>query len=255
MAVLVVLHPQFRRYRLFGRFWVADWPRLRALWALGLPIGVTLGLEVTVFNAAVLVIGLIGRDPLAAHAVAIELCTVAFMIPLGLAQATTVRVGIAYGAGDRAGVRRAGWTAIGLSVGFAIAMALLFVVAAETLVGLFLDVSDPANANVLRIAVTFLTVAALFQVVDGIQAVGAGVLRGLQDTRWPMIYAAFGYWVIGIGVGLLLAFPLKMEGVGIWLGLAAGLAIVAVLMLQRWIRRERLGLLRHSGAGTPPPTH
>ena len=255
MALLVLLHPHFRRFRLFGRFWVSDWPRLRALWALGLPIGVTLGLEVTVFNAAVLVIGLIGRDPLAAHAVAIQLCTIAFMIPLGLAQATTVRVGIAYGAGDRAGVRRAGWTSIGLSVAFAVPMAISFIFAARALVGLFLDLSDPANANILRIATSFLAVAALFQIVDGIQAVGAGVLRGLQDTRWPMIYAALGYWVIGIGVGLILAFPVGMAGLGIWLGLAAGLAMVAVLMLQRWIRRERLGLLQHSGAGTPPPIH
>jgi MATE family multidrug resistance protein len=134
-------------------------------------------------------------------------------------------------------------------------MAISFIFAARALVGLFLDLSDPANANILQIATSFLAVAALFQIVDGIQAVGAGVLRGLQDTRWPMIYAALGYWVIGIGVGLILAFPVGMAGLGIWLGLAAGLAMVAVLMLQRWIRRERLGLLRHSGAGTPPPIH
>ena len=240
MAALVTLHPLFRRYRLFGRFWVADWTRLRALWALGFPIGVTLGLEVTVFNAAVLVIGLIGRDALAAHAVAIQLASVAFMVPLGLAQAATVRVGLAAGASDEGGVTRAGWTALTLSIIFAVAMAVAFVAAPEALIGVFLDTANPGNGHVLALATTFLSVAAVFQVVDGVQAVGAGCLRGLQDTLWPMVYAAFGYWVIGIGVGLVLAFRFGMGGLGIWIGLASGLAVVAVLMLGRWVRRDRL---------------
>ncbi len=243
MALLVAIHPHFRRYRLFGRFWVADWLRLDALWKLGLPIGITLGLEVTVFNAAVFAMGIIGRDSLAAHAIAIQLATVAFMIPMGLAQAATVRVGIAYGAGDREGVTRSGWIALGASISFATLMAAIFVAAARPLIGLFLDLSQPANAHVFTLAVGFLTVAALFQIVDGIQAVGAGCLRGLQDTRWPMVYAALGYWVIGFGVGLALAFPVGMAGLGIWLGLASGLAVVSVLMLQRWVRREALGLI------------
>ena len=240
MAALVVVHPRFRRYHLFGRWWMADWRRLRALWALGLPIGVTLGLEVTVFNAAVLVMGLIGRDALAAHAVAIQLASIAFMVPLGLAQAATVRVGLAAGADDAAGVTRAGWTALGLSVGFAVAMALAFVIATNALIGIFLDPANPINAAVLTLATTFLSVAALFQIVDGIQAVAAGCLRGLQDTRWPMVYAAVGYWVVGIGIGLVLAFPFGLGGLGIWLGLASGLTVVAVLMLIRWMRRDRL---------------
>jgi multidrug resistance protein, MATE family len=111
------------------------------------------------------------------------------------------------------------------------------------LVGVFLDLADPANAAVIATAVSFLGVAALFQIADGAQVVGAGVLRGLHDTRWPMIYAAIGYWVIGLGVGITLAFPLRMRGVGVWLGLASGLAVVAVLVLTRWLRRERLGLV------------
>ena len=113
----------------------------------------------------------------------------------------------------------------------------------EALIAAFIDTADPVNARVVSLTVAFLAVAALFQIVDGAQAVGAGVLRGLQDTRRPVVYAAIGYWVIGIGIGTLLAFRLRLGGVGIWLGLASGLAVVAVLMVARWARRERLGLV------------
>ncbi|MBC7103674.1 MAG: hypothetical protein H5U13_10765, partial [Parvibaculum sp.] len=104
--------------------------------------------------------------------------------------------------------------------------------------------SVPENANVIALAVSFLAIAALFQVFDGAQSICAGMLRGLQDTRVPMIYAGVGYWIIGLSSGVLLAFPLKLEGVGIWLGLAAGLATVSVMMISRWTRRAKLGLDR-----------
>jgi multidrug resistance protein, MATE family len=120
----------------------------------------------------------------------------------------------------------------------------------RTLVGIFLDLADPANSAIATTAVSFLAIAALFQIVDGAQVVGAGVLRGLHDTRWPMVYAALGYWGIGLGVGVTLAFPMKMRGVGIWIGLASGLAVVAVLVLIRWMRRDRLGLVPNNAPGT-----
>jgi MATE family multidrug resistance protein len=122
-------------------------------------------------------------------------------------------------------------------------MSLLMLAIPRELVYLFLDESDPLNAPVIALAISFLAVAAIFQIVDGAQVVGAGMLRGLHDTTVPMLYAAFGYWVIGLGVGVGLGFGLGWQGVGIWVGLASGLAIVAVLMLVRWLRRERLGLL------------
>ena len=93
------------------------------------------------------------------------------------------------------------------------------------------------------LGVSFLRIAALFQIVDGWQVVGAGMLRGIHDTRVPMIFALFGYWAIGLGVGVALAFFMNWRGVGIWSGLAAGLGIVSVLMIWRWSRRDRLGLL------------
>lgn len=243
LTAVVVTDRQFRRYRLFGRFWVADWPRYRAVWALGLPIAVTLAFEVTVFNAAVFLMGLIDKPSLAAHAIAIQISAMAFMVPMGLAQAATVRVGFWQGRGDARAVARAGWLSLAIALGFSVLAAAVLIGAPRLLIGVFLDLDDPANALVARLAVSFLAVAALFQIVDGAQAVGAGVLRGLHDTRIPMLYAGVGYWVIGIGVGTVLAFPLGMRGIGIWLGLASGLAAVAVLMVLRWVRRDRLGLI------------
>ena len=242
MALVVTRHPRFRRYRLFGRFWRADWQRFRELWRLGFPIAITLALEVTIFSAAAFLMGLFGTAPLAAHAIALQIAALSFMVPLGISQAVTVRVGLALGRGDRTGVTRAGWTAYALGVGFMSLMALLMIAIPHQLVYLFLDESDPANTPVIALAVSFLAIAALFQIVDGAQVVGAGMLRGLHDTKVPMIYAALGYWLIGLSIGVGLAFGLGWQGLGIWTGLAAGLAVVALLMIARWMRRERLGL-------------
>ncbi|MBE7184287.1 MAG: MATE family efflux transporter [Methylobacterium mesophilicum] len=252
LALVVSTHRKFRRYHLFGRFWRADWPRFRMLVVLGLPIGGLLAFEVGLFNGAALVMGLIDTPSLAAHAITIQIASATFMVPLGLGQAATVRVGLAYGAADRDGVRRAGWTALGLGVGFMSLAALTMLLIPQHLIGIFLDGANPANAAVIPIAVSFLAFAALFQIVDGAQAVGAGMLRGLHDTKLPMVYAGFGYWAIGMPLGLFLAFPLGMRGQGIWLGLCVGLAVVAVLLVSRWLRRDRFA---HGapvvGAGRP----
>ena len=242
MALVVTTHRRFRRYRLFGRFWRPDWPRYAEVWRLGLPIALTLSLEVTVFNAAVFLMGLIGTASLAAHAIAIQIASLTFMVPLGLSQAVTVRVGLAYGRGDAVGITRAGWTAFAMGVAFMASMAVLIYAIPHTLVALFLDERLPVNRPVIPLAVSFLYVAALFQVFDGAQSVGAGMLRGLQDTTVPMIFAGFGYWIVGMGTALWLGFGLGWQGVGVWVGLAAGLAIVSVLMLGHWLRREHIGL-------------
>ncbi len=238
LAIVVSLHARFRRYRLFGRFWRADWPRFRALWRLGLPIAAMVTFEVTIFNAAAFLMGLIDATSLAAHAIAIQIASITFMVPLGLGQAVTVRVGLFYGAGDAAGVSRAGWTAYLFSVAFMGLMALVMLAFPELLIGAFIDTSDPANLAVVRLAVSFLAFAALFQIVDGAQAVSSGMLRGLHDTAVPMLFAAIGYWGVGMPLGILLAFAFGMQGAGIWIGLSSGLAVVAALLLWRWLRRD-----------------
>ena len=243
LAIVASIARPFRRFRLFCAALRVDWPRIREFWRLGLPMAATLSFEVTMFNAAVFLMGLIGAASLAAHSIVIQLASLTFMVPLGIGQAATVRVGRALGRRDREAIRRAGWTALGLATAFMAAMSLVMVAAPRLLISAFLDADAPGNAAVVGHAVSFLMLAAAFQIADGAQAVGAGVLRGLHDTRMPMLFALVGYWVIGLPLSASLAFSVGLGGVGIWMGLATGLAIVAVLMIRRWRNREALGLL------------
>ncbi len=243
LAMVLMRDRQFGRYRLFGNFWRADWVRFRAVWRLGLPIAVTLGFEAGVFAAAVFLMGLIDADSVAAHTIALQIASMTFMVPMGLAQAATVRIGLGYGRKDSAAIHRAGWTAFVLGVGFMAVMAMTLLLFPQQLMGIFIDRALPANARVIELGMSFLIVAAVFQIVDGAQVVTAGMLRGLHDTRVPMIMAGVGYWGIGIGVGSFLAFTLGWNGVGIWIGLAVGLAVVSLLLISRWIARARLGLV------------
>ena len=242
LFTVIVTDRQFRRFHLFGRFWRPDWPRFRQLFRLGGPIGLTMGFEGGVFSAAAYLMGLFGAPSVAAHQIALQIAATTFMIPLALGQAATVRVGLAYGRRDASAIALAGWTAFALSTAFMALMATLMFLFPRDLITLFLD-DTPANATVISLGVSFLMIAALFQIVDGWQVVAAGMLRGIHDTRVPMIFALFGYWAIGLGVGIALAFSMEWRGIGIWTGLAAGLGVVAVLMLLRWARRDRLGLL------------
>ena len=242
LVAVILRERRFRRFHLFGHWWRFDSHRLAAMVGLGWPIGLTMALEMGVFALAVYFMGWISAAAVAAHAVALQLAAITFMVPLGLGQAATVRVGRALGRGDPAGITRAGWTAWVVGVAFMGAMAIGMWAFPRPLVTLFLaDV--PANAEVIALAIGFLQVAAAFQLVDGAQVIGAGMLRGLHDTRWPLIFALVGYWGIGLGIGAWLAFAADWQGVGIWVGLAAGLAAVAALMLWRWVRRDRLGLI------------
>ena len=234
---------RFRRFHILGHVWRPDWPKFRELLRIGIPMGLAMGFEVSGFNAAAFLMGLIDAPSLAAHAIALQVASVTFMVPMGLAQAATVRVGLAAGSGDAEAIRKAGWTALALGVGFMALMALVLLVWPRAIVGLFLDLSRPDSAAVLAHGVAFLAVAALFQVADGAQVVGAGALRGLKDTRVPMLFAGLGYWGLGIPAGALLAFPAGLGGVGIWVGLAVGLAVVAALVGSRWTLRRRLGLI------------
>jgi MATE family multidrug resistance protein len=243
LVVVVLTDRRFRRFHLFGNWWRFDRQRTLAMVRLGWPIGVTMALEMGVFALAAYFMGWIGAPAVAAHAVALQIAALTFMVPLGLGQAATVRVGLALGRRDEAGITRAGWTAWVIGVGFMGTMALGMWAFPRELVTLFLN-DVPANAVVIALAVSFLRVAAAFQLVDGAQVIGAGMLRGLHDTRWPLLFALVGYWVVGLGIGAWLAFARDWKGVGIWIGLAAGLAAVAALMLARWIMRGRIGLTR-----------
>jgi MATE family multidrug resistance protein len=243
LMAIVVRDRGFRRYRLFGHFWRIERARFVDIWRIGLPIAATLAFEVTVFSAAVYLMGLIGASSIAAHTVALQIAAVTFMVPLGLSQAVTIRVGLAHGARDARWIGWAGQSALILAMGFMSVAALTMWLFPRELITLFLDPADPANAPVIPLAISFLAIAAVFQLADGAQVVGAAMLRGLQDTRMPMLIAGFGYWVVGLGSGAWLAFGAGWQGVGVWTGLALGLATVAVLMVLRWSMRARLGLI------------
>ncbi len=238
LIAFVLWDRKLRRYGLFVRFWRADWPRFVEVLRLGAPIGLTVLAESSLFGAAGILMGLIGTAELAAHAVALQCAAVAFMIPLGISHAVTARVGLAVGARDRAAVGRAGWVALWLGIVCTLISASLFWFAGEWLVGLYLDIDDVANAPVVGLAVSFLLIAALFQLVDGAQVIAAGALRGLRDTRVPMFLAIFGYWIVGLPTSAALAFWLDLGGLGVWIGLAVGLAVVAGLAVWRFYRRE-----------------
>ena len=234
---------RLRRYHVLGRIWRPEWQRLGELLRIGLPIATTILAEAGLFSAAAFLMGRIGEAQLAGHTVALQIAAFCFQIPFGIGQAATIRVGYHLGAGDRAGVARAGWVALAAGVAVMASTALMMLFAARPIVSLYVDPRDPANAAMIAFAVQFMMVAAAFQLFDGVQAVAAGALRGLRDTRVPMLIAIFGYWAPGAAASIGLGFYTPLAGLGVWLGLLIALAFVATLLLWRWFRRERLGLV------------
>jgi MATE family multidrug resistance protein len=248
MLIYVNRHRRFRRYHIFARFFEPDWARLREIFQIGAPIGLMLLAEVGLFSVAAFLMGWLGTDEVAAHAIALQCASLAFMVPLGLSQASTVRVGLAFGSRSPEGIRKAGWMSLLMTLAFMSMTAALFLAVPNVVVGLFLDASQEANRNALMLGATYLGIAGLFQLVDGAQVSAGAALRGLSDTKWPLIIALVGYWLIGMPTAYTLGFTLGWRGVGIWIGLAAGLAVVAVVLVARFALRERLGLLRRPSA-------
>jgi MATE family multidrug resistance protein len=234
---------RLRRYHVLGRWWRPEWMRLKELVRIGLPIALIVMAEGGLFGGAAFLMGLIGEAELAGHTIALQVAAFAFQVPFGVAQAATIRVGLHFGAGDRAGVARAGWTALGLAVGFCALPATVMIFAPRLLLSAYVDVATPANAAMVGFATQFLLVAAAFQLFDGTQAVAAGVLRGLQDTRMPMLLALFGYWLVGFTTAVALGFFTDLAGLGIWIGLAVGLIAVSALLIHRWLNREKLRIM------------
>lgn len=236
LTAFIQAQPSLRGYGIFTELRRPDGDYFRALFRIGWPIGVSLGIESGLFTTTAILMGWLGTAALAAHQVALQCAAFTFMVPLGVGIAASVRVGQAAGRGDAAGVRRAGWVGIGLAACFMLGGALLFWTLPEAIVSLYLDLDDPANADVVRLAVTLLGIAAVFQLFDGIQVSAAGALRGLKDTRVPMLIGFVAYWVIGLSAGVLLGFGLGWGAPGLWWGLVTGLAAAALLLSLRFRR-------------------
>lgn len=242
MVLLSLYDKRMKGFEIYGRFWRVDTEILRRIIRLGFPIGMTLLAEVGLFAAATILIGRIGTLELAAHGIVMQLASLSFMVPLGLSNVATTRVALAYGRRNAEDLRRAAYATIILAVGFSGAAALVFLAVPNPLISVFLNAAREDTAAVVALAIPYLFLAALFQLVDGTQAVAAGALRGMQDTRVPMVIAIISYWIVGLGSGYVLAFPLGLGGEGVWVGLALGLAVAAVLLTARFVMRDRLGL-------------
>ncbi|HWT43447.1 MAG TPA: MATE family efflux transporter, partial [Sphingopyxis sp.] len=251
IAYVVVIQSDRRlqRYHLFGNWWRSEWTRFFEMVRIGTPISLTILAEAGLFTGAAFLMGRIGEAQLAGHTIALQVAALAFQIPFGVAQAATIRVGLAYGARDHRGIAHAGQASLILGIGFMGLTALIMWLFPSLVLSIYVDVDAARNAALVGFAMQFLVVAAAFQLFDGAQAVAAGVLRGLQDTRTPMIIAICGYWIAGYGTAIYLGFWTPLAGVGVWIGLAVGLVVVSAVLLLRWRMRARLGLLPSVAVG------
>lgn len=238
LILVVYIGRVLPQFELFKNFWRSDSEILKRVFALGWPIGLTSLAEGGLFSASAVMMGWIGAIELAAHGIAIQLASLTFMVHIGFSQAATVRAGRALGRRDELSLRRGGITAIGMSAVYAVITSLIFLIFPETLVSLFIDPNEPERANLLRIGASLIMIAALFQLVDGLQVLALGLLRGVQDTTVPMVMATISYWVIGLPASYLLAFTFGFGALGLWLGLVIGLAVAAVLLLWRFWGRS-----------------
>ena len=244
LAGYAVFLPALRRYTLFVRFWRPDTAALMAVFRLGWPIGLTGLAEGGLFAATALMMGWIGTVDLAAHGIAVEISGLTFMIYMGLSNAATVRAGRAQALGDAEGLQRGALVAVAVTFAVALVVIAAFLGLPHLLIGAFLSADDPLRPMIITSGTALLAVAALFQLADAAQVMGLGLLRGLQDTRRPMMIALIGYWLLGVPACYALGFWLGLGGVGIWLGLVLGLSVVAALLARRF--------LRHLGSARSP---
>lgn len=238
MAGLVLLYatwlPQARRFALMRNFWRPDWPDFRAVLRLGLPVGMVLVAEVAMFAGTGVMMGWIGTIELAAHGIALQLTSIPFMVQIGLANAATLRVGQARGRNDRQGMFDASVTVLALSLGMVVVSMAAFILIPRGLMSLYLDPANPESARILAVGTVLMFWAALFQLFDAMQAVMQGFLRGVQDTRVPLYYGLFAYWVVGLPLAYVLAFVAGVGPQGLWIGLMLGLIVASVLLGRRF---------------------
>jgi multidrug resistance protein, MATE family len=222
-------HERGRGHPLFVHWPGPDWARIQALLNLGIPAALQVMLEVAAFGAATILAAHLGAVALAAHEIVLNCAAFTYMVPLGISAAGAVAVGHAIGAGNPAKARRAGWMAIALGVGFMAAAALIFIATPRPILEIYSH-----DERVLRLGARILMIVAAFEIFDGAQSVAAGVLRGLGETKVPMLLNFGGYWLFGLPLGAVLCFELRWGLSGIWVGLTVALITISVLLLLRW---------------------
>ena len=236
LAAYVKWEREARRFNLFQDLFVPHWERFREVLQLGWPIGVTSAFEGMLFNACILLMGRIGTNEVAAYQVALNVSALAFMLPLGISMAGSVRVGLAAGAQDMHRVRRAIALTILVSIVAIMMIALPVLIFPRTVAGFYLDASDAANLEVIAMVATFLPIASAFALFDAIQVAASQCLRGLKDVRIPMILTGVSYWLIGFPMAAGLGLYTRVGAVGVWWGLLTALGIAAALQGARlWL--------------------
>src|ERR1700720_2943349 len=226
----------FRKYHVLGRIWRIDWTLMRQLIVIGAPISISFLLEYGLFAAAALLMGLISTTALAAHQIALQVTAILFMVPLGIGIAATVRVGHAVGRNDAPAVKRAGFVATLLGIVLVSTLTLAVILGRFAIARFFFGDAAESGGVVIELTATLLMVGATFFVADGIQTVAAGALRGMNDTRVPLLFAALSYWLIGFTSAYGLAFWAGFGAVGVWIGLSCGTAVYAILLILRFRR-------------------
>jgi MATE family multidrug resistance protein len=226
----------FKKYQVLGHIWRIDWSLMRQLIIVGAPISISFLLEYGLFGAAALLMGLIGTTALAAHQIALQVTAILFMVPFGISQAATVRVGHAVGRNDAGAVRRAGFVATLLGVVLVAALTLAVIAGRFGIARLFFGEAAGSAGDAIALTAILLLVGATFFIADGVQSIAAGALRGMNDTRIPLLFAAISYWLIGFTAAWGLAFRTELGAVGVWIGLSCGTAVYALLLVLRFYR-------------------
>ena len=241
-AFLILLIHTLRTYPQLFQF--SRWINFAAMWELlkiGIPIGLTIGFEISMFSAAAFEMGKFGTEALAAHQIVMQTAGITFMIPLGIAIALSVRIGLAAGAQDLVRARVAGYVGIGTSGAVMCFSAIAFLTVPKMIISMYIDIHDPNNTAVVDWATRFLCVAAGFQLFDGLQVSASNALRGLKDTTAAMMLTLLAYWGFGVASGWVLARGFGVGPMGLWYGLTIGLGTAAVLLISRyrWYFRSR----------------
>jgi len=234
LMIFVMNNKFFKQYDVSFHFRSINWPVIKKILSLGLPSGIQYFFEVGAFSFAVIMVGWLGTKQLAAHQIAINLASISFMAVLGISVAGSIRVGNAVGRKDIAETRRAGFTASLLGASIMLFAGIIFILFRNYLPTLYVN-----DEVVISYASSLLIIAALFQISDGTQAVGIGILRGLTDVKIPTAITFIAYWIVGLPVGYLLGFNFGMGVQGVWIGLLLGLTTSAILLTLRFNVRSK----------------
>ncbi|PAX55246.1 MATE family efflux transporter [Brunnivagina elsteri] len=243
LIIYILKQTELRKYQLFQNLYQFEPKILQEIVSIGIPIGISLAFEVGLFSVTTYLMGLLGTDILAAHLIVFQSIAIIFMVPLGISFATTIRVGFWKGQNDAIvysrcasliALRRSAYISMILGGGFMIIMAIFLLIFSRQVISLYLDIHNPENTRVISLAIPMFVVASISQILDGVQTTAAGALRGLKDTRIPMLLSFVAFWGFGLGSGYLLAFKFGLDGVGLWIGQAIGVATSAGVFIWRF---------------------